>query len=510
MTAHQFLVQNAAVLLAAAGISLVLLLVWVLGRSFRLERRLGEILERQEHLLRDQERNLNRELSSAREEMLNRVARGQRDEQRAILESGNRIFQGMERRFGELNEHVAEDAGDLRTALVERFERLQQATAENLAEGRLSLNQSMTALRESLDQALARHRERLDQRQGEALKAQQEGLATGMAAVAGQVNEALAQHGEVLAGRIQKLTEVTDQRLREISGQVERRLAEGFEKTTETFSQVLQHLSRIDEAQKKITELSGNVVSLQEILSDKRSRGAFGEVQLNALVRNILPEGSYAFQHTLAAGTRVDCLLRLPDPTGDLAVDAKFPLESFQRMTDIALPAIERDHARRRFRQDIKKHVHDISSRYIVEGETSDGALMFIPAEAVFAEIHAHHPEVVAEAQRQRVWLVSPTTLMAVLTTARAVLRDVATQEQVHVIREHLHAMSKDFGRFQERMDRLATHIARAHREAEDVHKSASRISGRFRRIEEVDLDENAVTLPLPDAAAPEAGEASR
>jgi DNA recombination protein RmuC len=179
-------------------------------------------------------------------------------------------------------------------------------------------------------------------------------------------------------------------------------------------------------------------------------------------------------------------------------------------MTDIALPDTERGQARRQFRQDIRKHVHDISSRYIVEGETSNGALMFIPAEAVFAEIHAHHPEVVSEAQRQRVWLVSPTTLMAVLTTARAVLRDVATQEQVHVIREHLHGLSKDFGRFQERMDRLSTHIARAHRDVEDVHKSASRISGRFRRIEEVDLDENPTTLPLPDTAVPEPGEASR
>ena len=469
MTSDQFLAQNALFVAASAGLALLALLIWLLVRSFRVERELARSRDRSEDLVREQERVLARQLAATREEMINQVARGQRAEQKAILLTGNRLFQGMEQRFGDLKEHFAEDAGELRAALVERFERLQQSTAESLAEGRLS---------------------------------QQRALSTGMTTVAGQVNEALVQHGEALARRVQGLTETTDERLKQISGQVEKRLAEGFEKTTETFSQVLQHLTRIDEAQKKITELSSNVVTLQEILSDKRSRGAFGEVQLNALVRNIMPEGSFALQHGLGNGTRVDCLLKLPEPTGHVAVDAKFPLESYQRMTDLDLAQIEREKSARQFRQDIRKHISDIADKYIVRGETSDGAMMFIPAEAVFAEVHAHHPELVQEAQRRHVWLVSPTTMMAILTTARAVLRDAATQEQVHIIQKHLYELSRDFGRFRERMDKLATHIAQAHRDVEDVHKSARRISGRFQKIEEVELEEQGRPLVGLDGGA--------
>lgn len=502
MTFTQFLVQNAPLVAAAAVLVLAALLVWLLVRSLRLERELARSRERAEDLVREQERVLSQQLAATREEMINQVARGQRAEQKAILLTGNRLFQGMEQRFGDLKEHFADDAGELRAALVERFERLQQSTAEGLAEGRLAQQQAVTALKQAVEQGLVQHRERFDARHGEALKAQQEALATGMTAVARQVNEALGQHGEALARRVQNLTETTDERLKQISGQVEKRLAEGFEKTTETFSQVLQHLTRIDEAQRKITELSSNVVTLQEILSDKRSRGAFGEVQLSALVRNIMPEGSFVLQHGLGNGTRVDCLLKLPEPTGHVAVDAKFPLESYQRMTDVSLSQIEREKSARQFRQDIKKHIGDIAEKYIVRGETSDGAMMFIPAEAVFAEVHAHHPELVQEAQRRHVWLVSPTTMMAILTTARAVLKDAATQEQVHIIQKHLYELSKDFGRFQDRMDKLATHIAQAHRDVDDVHKSARRISGRFQKIEEVELEEQGNPLIGVDGRA--------
>lgn len=497
MTIEAFLAENAYLLAALAALVLFGVVLWLGLRLGRLERSLGEYRAHNEALLREQERAVAQQLTAAREDMLGQVARGQQVGQETILRTGNRLLQGMEQRFGDIKEHIAGDAGQLRTSLVERFEGLQRSTREALAEGRLAHQQAVTSLKETVDQGLQQHRERFDARHGEALKTQHEALANGMTAVAKQVNEALGQHGESLARRVQGLTETTDQRLKEISGQVEKRLAEGFEKTTETFARVLEHLTRIDEAQKKITELSSNVVTLQEILSDKRSRGAFGEVQLNALVRNIMPEGSFSLQHTLGNGTRADCLLRLPEPTGNVAVDAKFPLESYQRMTDIGLPPMERERAARQFRQDIKKHINDIADKYVVKGETSDGAMMFIPAEAVFAEIHAHQPELVEEAQRRRVWLVSPTTMMAVLTTARAVLRDAATQEQVHIIQRHLHELSKDFGRFQDRMDKLASHIAQAHKDVDDVHKSARRISGRFQKIEKVELDE-AETLSSP------------
>ena len=295
---------------------------------------------------------------------------------------------------------------------------------------------------------------------------------------------------EVVQTQIEKLIATNNERLGQIGEKVEERLEKGFKDTTTVFSDVLKRLALIDKAQEKIAELSGNVVGLQEVLSDKRSRGAFGEIQLSALISNMMPENSYSLQHTFANGVRADCVLMLPDPTGTICIDSKFPLESYQRMTDLSLGDADRATAERQFKQDIKKHIKDISTKYIIPGETSDGAMMFIPAEAVFAEIHAHYRDLVEDAQRARVWLVSPTTMMAVLTTARAVLKDSATREQVHKIQEHLMALSQDFGRFQNRMDKLAIHIDQANRDVLDVNKSAKKITSRFGKIEEVELTE--------------------
>jgi DNA recombination protein RmuC len=289
--------------------------------------------------------------------------------------------------------------------------------------------------------------------------------------------------------RVQQLTQTVDGRLNEISGKVAERLDEGFKKTNETFTSVMSRLAVIDEAQKKIEGLASNVVSLQEILGDKRSRGAFGEVQLEALVRNSLPPDAYAFQHTLKSGARADCVLILPAPTGTVCVDSKFPLENYSRMFDDSLAATERDAARRQFKADVKKHVDDIASKYIVDGETSDGAVMFLPAEAVFAEIHAYHPDLVEHAQKKRVWLTSPTTLMAVLNTARAVIRDSETRRMAHVIKDELGKLAKDFFRFDERMKKLASHIEQANKDVGEVRISSDKISRRFQQIERVELE---------------------
>lgn len=292
-----------------------------------------------------------------------------------------------------------------------------------------------------------------------------------------------------LQQRVDKLTETTELKLREISGQVEKRLSEGFAQTTATFVDVVKRLALIDEAQKRITELSTNVVSLQEILADKRSRGVFGEVQLNTLINNVLPTTHFALQYTLSNNKRADCVLFLPPPTGTIAIDAKFPLEGYRKITDTHLSDIERRAAEQQFRQDIRKHLQDVASKYIIPGETADGAVLFIPAEAVFAEIHAHYYDLVEEAQKLRVWLASPTTMMAILTTARAVLKDAATREQVHLIQKHLAELAKDFGRFQQRMDNLARHIDQAHTDIQEVKTSADKISNRFEKIEKVELE---------------------
>ena len=289
--------------------------------------------------------------------------------------------------------------------------------------------------------------------------------------------------------RVQQLSQTVDGRLNEISGKVAERLDEGFKKTNETFTSVMSRLAVIDEAQKKIEGLASNVVSLQEILGDKRSRGAFGEVQLEALVRNSLPPDAYAFQHTLKSGARADCVLILPAPTGTVCVDSKFPLENYSRMFDDSRPPAERDASRRQFKADVRKHVDDIAAKYIVEGETSDGAVMFLPAEAVFAEIHAYHPDLVEHAQKKRVWLTSPTTLMAVLNTARAVIRDSETRRMAHVIKDELGKLAKDFARFDERMKKLASHIEQANKDVSEVRISSDKISRRFQQIERVELE---------------------
>ena len=308
------------------------------------------------------------------------------------------------------------------------------------------------------------------------------------------IQESFNNASQHLRNSIETLSKTVDGRLEQIGGKVNERLDEGFKKTNETFVSVMARLATIDEAQKKIDGLTTNVVSLQELLGDKRSRGAFGEVQLEGLVRNILSPQAYEMQYTLPNGSRADCVLKLPEPTGMVAVDSKFPLENYHRMFDAASPA-ERLVAERQFKADVKKHVDDISGKYIIPDVTSDGAVMFIPAEAVFAEIHAHHSDVVDYAMQRRVWIVSPTTLMAVLNTARAVMKDVETRKQVHIIKDELGKLGKEFGRFDERMKKLADHIRQAHEDAQDVRTTSQKISKRFVSIEQVEL-EHPAALP--------------
>ncbi|MGJ8693126.1 MAG: DNA recombination protein RmuC [Thalassotalea sp.] len=305
-----------------------------------------------------------------------------------------------------------------------------------------------------------------------------------------ELAESLQRTTDQLVKQMDGLTQTTDKRLKAISEEVEKRLSEGFDKTTKTFNDILKRLALIDDAQKKITELSTNVVSLQEVLSDKRSRGAFGEVQLNSLIRNVLPEQHFSIQHTLSNGKVADCVLFLPKPSGNVVIDAKFPLESYRTMGNETKEQAVRLTAERQFKQDIKKHINDISDKYLIEHETSDGAVMFIPAEAVFAEIHAHHADLVEYANKKRVWLASPTTLMAILTTARSVLKDEATRQQVHIIQKHLSLLAGDFGRFRTRFDNLAKHIDQAASDVKQIHTSADKISSRFEKIEQVELKE--------------------
>jgi DNA recombination protein RmuC len=354
----------------------------------------------------------------------------------------------------------------------------------------LDLHNGLTQQGDRLGGHLADSSERLRTSVGEELRETRDTLHAMKLAMTQNMNE----YREAMVARLGETTQTLntriDERLREISGKVNERLDEGFKKTNETFVSVMARLATIDEAQKKIESLTGSVVSLQELLGDKRARGAFGEVQLEGLVRNVLPTSAYDMQCTLSNGTRADCVLKLPPPTGKVAVDSKFPLENYHRMFAPDVSDIERASAQKLFRQDLKRHIDAIGTKYIIAGETSDGAVMFVPAEAVFAEIHAHHAEVVEFAMARRVWIVSPTTLMAVLNTARAVLKDVETRRQVHVIKESLARLAVEFNRFDERMRDLARHIRQAHEDVERVQVTSSKISQRFAQIEGVELGE--------------------
>ena len=391
-----------------------------------------------------------------------------------MLEAQGNTQLKMEQRFGDVQQALEKRLGEMSQASVERLAK----SSEDMLQGLQQQLQSLQKIKSDFEQRFGDMQQSIEKRLGE-----------------------MSKHSiESFAKSNNELHEVLQKRLSDISTQVEQRLDKGFEKTTETFTDVVKRLALIDEAQKRITELSSNVVSLQEVLTDKRSRGAFGEVQMAGLISNVMPEGSYALQHTLSNGKRVDCMMFLPEPTGSIAIDSKFPLNSFQKMMDNDATDADRVAAEKQFRLDIKKHIKDIASKYIIENETADGAIMFIPAEAVFAEIHAHQPQLVDEAQRARVWMVSPTTLMAVLTTARAVLKDSATRKQVHVIQEHLVNLAKDFERFRKRMDSLSRHIQQANKDVDDVHKSATKISSRFEKIEKVELKKEDVDLIETDA----------
>ncbi len=303
------------------------------------------------------------------------------------------------------------------------------------------------------------------------------------------LQNSLQQNNAYMSQRIDYLSEATQNRLQMLSGHMEQSLSNGLLKTTETFGQIMERLTLIDAAQKQMSMLSNQVVDLQQILVDKRARGAFGEMQLYDLVQNMLPTHSFKLQYTFSNNKRADCVLFLPPPTGTIAIDAKFPLENFRRAIDLKSTAEARQLAQTQFRHDMRQHIQAVATKYIIPNETSDGVILFIPAETIFAEIHSHYGSIVQEAYRARVWLTSPSTLMAILTSVKAVLKDIKTRTQAHLIQKHLNDLKTDFIRFQQRVKKLAQHMHQTHEDVQDIQTSAEKIVQHFERIERVDID---------------------
>ena len=357
---------------------------------------------------------------------------------------------------------AARRSARLAEPLIYQLDQLGRAV-EGLGQGQAQLTGGLRAVSDTQTTAQAQVLQTLEAR---------------LAAVQSQMNDRLADNALKSARSLSDMQEKVNEVLRG-----------GSEKTTKSLTELEARLKAIDAAQENITKLSGDVLSLQDILSNKQTRGAFGEIQLRDIVSKALPSDSYTLQATLSNNRRADCLIHLPNPPGPIVIDAKFPLEAYEalRKADGERAMTE---AARAFRTAVRKHISDISERYIIDGETADGALMFLPSEAVYAELHAGFPEVVREGFTARVWIVSPTTCMATLNTMRAILKDARMREQAGAIRKELSMLHGDVERLVARVGNLDRHFSQASKDIEEIKVSADKAGKRAVRLDRFDFEE--------------------
>ena len=293
-----------------------------------------------------------------------------------------------------------------------------------------------------------------------------------------------------------ELSEKQDKRLIMMNDKVNERLDQNFEKTNKTFTSVLERLSKIDEAQKKIDSLSGDIVSLQGILTDKKTRGIFGEINLKHVLASVFGEKNdsiYQLQYTMSNGTIVDSILFAPAPLGTIGIDSKFPLENYRNMVDKRFSVSERDKFEKLFKADVKKHIDAISEKYIIPGETTDQAIMFLPAEAIFAEINAYHQDIIDYAYKKRVWITSPTTLISTLTVIQMIIKNMERDKYTSIIHEELNKLGVEFTRYKDRWDKLSRSIETVSRDVNDIHTTTEKITKRFDSISRVDIDKKEI-----------------
>ena len=283
-----------------------------------------------------------------------------------------------------------------------------------------------------------------------------------------------------------------EQKLRMINDKVNERIDQNFEKTNKTFTNVLERLSKIDEAQKKIDTLGEDIVSLQEVLTDKKTRGIYGEVNLKHILTNVFGENNdkiYKLQYTFENGSIADSVLFAPEPLGVIAIDSKFPLENYQNMVNKENSKESRNMYEKLFKQDMKKHIDAISSKYIIPGVTSDQAILFLPAEAIFAEVNAYHQDIIDYAYKKRVWITSPTTLISTLTTIQIIIKNIERDKYTKVIHSELKLLNEEFIRYKDRWDKLYRSIETVSKDVKDIHVTTEKITKRFNSINQVEMD---------------------
>jgi len=290
-----------------------------------------------------------------------------------------------------------------------------------------------------------------------------------------------------------KLNEKMEQKLEMINEKVNIRLDKNFEKTNETFSKVLERISKIDEAQKKIETLSTDIVSLQSVLTDKKSRGIFGEVNLKNILSSVFGENNnriYQMQYQLKNGKIADAVLFAPEPLNTIAIDSKFPLENYQTMVDKKNGELQRLEAEKKFKADMKKHIDAIGDKYIISGQTSDQAILFLPAEAIFAEVNAYHSELVEYAYKKKVFITSPTTLLSTLTTIQMIIKNMERDKYASIIQTELSKLSVDFDRYKTRWEKLSRSIDAVSKDAENLNITTEKITKKFDSINNVQVKE--------------------
>lgn len=312
-----------------------------------------------------------------------------------------------------------------------------------------------------------------------------------------EINELKEKMVNDLNNSFKEVNTILESKLLEINKDLHTQMNRNFEKTNEAFTQMIERMTKIDEAQKKIEGLSTNIVALQDILNDKKSRGAFGEVQLNNLLKSVFGEKNnkvYELQYTLNNGAIADSILHLPDPVGNIAIDSKFPLESYRTMTSTD-NKVEKSEAAKQFKRDLKVHIDAISTKYINVPETTNSAILFLPAESIFAEINAYHYDIVDYANNKKVWLTSPTTLMATLTSIQVIIQNIEQSKYAKIIQEHLMKLKDEFIRYSSRWDNLSKHLDTISKDAKEIHTTTKKINSQFTKISAVEFDDESGDL---------------
>ena len=411
------------------------------------------------------------------------------------ISENNRKFDEIEKsiNLGTKNS-LLEGTGNIRILLAENNEKLLlrfNELGQNI-NGTINMNNQLLSKNHTENSQL------LTESMNNAIQKLSMGLSENNTVLTGVMTENNNQLIKNINENFEKLNQKMENRLDFMNIKVEERLSKGFEETTKTFGNVLERLSKIDEAQKKIEALSSNVVSLQDVLTDKKSRGIFGEVQLYQILASVFGEKNdklYQKQYKLSNGTIVDSIIFTPEPLGNIAVDSKFPLENYRKMYNNELSQIERKNARKDFVNDLKKHIDVISSKYIIKNETSEQAVLFLPAEAIFAEINAYHTDIIEHAYKKNVRIASPTTLISVLTVIQVITTNMERDKYASVIQHELEKLNIEFGRYQTRWNSLQKDIEKVSKDVKDITTTSNKISKRFTEISNVKFDKKSDNL---------------